>query len=256
MKTIVIGDVHGRNYWQRILDRILWDKVIFIGDYWDSFNRSFGEQHENFEKIVHLKEEHPDQVVLLLGNHDFQYTPYALQVGDRYSGFQQAYAYTISHLLQLHKHLFQAAHLDGNYLFTHAGVTKTWLNSTMLAEPDAEIFFKGVALDEYINQVYTASPAYFTFTGSDPYGNDPKSGPFWVRPQSLNEDAVQGYTQVVGHTGVNAIGIEPVDFLESGRGWFIDCLDMGWYLVIEDGVARGEQVKLPKLTQWQRHKDV
>ncbi len=37
MKTIVIGDIHGRTSWKDIIEKEqTWDKVIFIGDYFDS----------------------------------------------------------------------------------------------------------------------------------------------------------------------------------------------------------------------------
>ena len=38
MKTIVIGDIHGRDVWKEIVFQEQADRVIFIGDYFDSFD--------------------------------------------------------------------------------------------------------------------------------------------------------------------------------------------------------------------------
>ena len=38
MKTILIGDIHGRSIWKRIVADEKPDRVVFIGDYFDSFD--------------------------------------------------------------------------------------------------------------------------------------------------------------------------------------------------------------------------
>ena len=75
MRYITIGDIHGRDDWQAINIRN-YDKIIFIGDYVDSFEKSDFAILENLKKIISLKKRHPDKVVLLLGNHDVQYLHY------------------------------------------------------------------------------------------------------------------------------------------------------------------------------------
>ena len=37
-RSIVIGDTHGRNYWKKIIKHENPNRVIFIGDYFDSFD--------------------------------------------------------------------------------------------------------------------------------------------------------------------------------------------------------------------------
>lgn len=251
MKLLALGDTHGVRIWEDIVTREKWDKVVFVGDYWDSYDIPFTRQWENFNKIVQFKQDHPEQVVLLLGNHDFHYLPLARQHGDCYSGFQEKNQFMIGHLLQTHLGLFQMAHQEENYLFSHAGVTKTWLNSTVGLGPENAVLLKNIGVAEYINDVWRYTPRLFLFTGNDPYGNDATQSPIWVRPESLNEDALQGYVQVVGHTRQGRIGVEPTDFLEGGSGFFIDCLDKGWYLSIEDGVATPCRINRG-LPYWQR----
>ena len=50
-KTIVIGDIHGRDIWKSIVAQENPDRVIFIGDYFDSFNIESVTQQHNFKEI-------------------------------------------------------------------------------------------------------------------------------------------------------------------------------------------------------------
>ena len=52
MKTIVIGDIHGRDVWKKIVEHENADKVIFIGDYFDSFDIPSSDQINNFLDII------------------------------------------------------------------------------------------------------------------------------------------------------------------------------------------------------------
>jgi metallophosphoesterase superfamily enzyme len=44
MKTVFIGDVHGRDVWKNIIEVEKPNRVVFIGDYFDSFDISPAEQ--------------------------------------------------------------------------------------------------------------------------------------------------------------------------------------------------------------------
>jgi predicted phosphodiesterase len=63
MKIIVLGDCHGRSFWKYIVNTQQFDKLFFIGDYWDSFDISFDEQQKNFLDIVAYKQANPDKGV-------------------------------------------------------------------------------------------------------------------------------------------------------------------------------------------------
>ena len=99
MKTISLGDIHGRDVWKSILfgscyeyntwriaveagAPIDWDgnmpflgydKIIFVGDYVDSFDIPSSVILHNLREIIDLKQKLGDRMVLLLGNHDIQY---------------------------------------------------------------------------------------------------------------------------------------------------------------------------------------
>ncbi len=73
MKTIFIGDIHGRDVWKTIIDNETPNRVVFMGDYFDSFDISPAEQQYNFKEIIEFKEKGECEVIMLVGNHDFHY---------------------------------------------------------------------------------------------------------------------------------------------------------------------------------------
>jgi predicted MPP superfamily phosphohydrolase len=238
MKIIILGDTHGRPFWKQIVDSQQFDKIIFLGDYFDTRDSYTGQdQLRNFLEIVAYKIENPDKVILLCGNHDFHYMPIPMSIGERYSGFQRGYSYQFKDALEGAKDVLQAAHIEGEYLFTHAGVTKTWLKDTMNLKFDDEVFL-ATELDDYINDVFKYSPKYFLFRGVDPYGNNVTQSPIWVRPESLMEDSVDNYKQVVGHTSVGIINPDGI----YGKFFFIDALGSNEYLIIKDGIPKANKV--------------
>ena len=52
MKTIVLGDTHGRSQWKLIVNMEKADQVIFIGDYFDSYDLTAADQMYNFKEII------------------------------------------------------------------------------------------------------------------------------------------------------------------------------------------------------------
>ena len=66
MRILVIGDIHGHNGWEKVVSKEDWDKVVFLGDYFDNYKNTPGkEQVTNFKKILAMKATHPDKVELL-----------------------------------------------------------------------------------------------------------------------------------------------------------------------------------------------
>ena len=112
-----------------------------------------------------------------------------------------------------------------NYLFTHAGVTHTWLNDAGYNEE---------AIDVFINELFQNQPYKFFFNGNDPYGDDVTQPPVWVRPASLMKDAYRYETirQVVGHTTMRKLEII------KERFFFIDTMGTSQeYLIVNDGLV-------------------
>ncbi len=66
MKTLILGDTHGRSNWKLAIYQEQPDRIIFIGDYFDSFEISGIEQIDNFKQIIQYKNDNPQVEVVLL----------------------------------------------------------------------------------------------------------------------------------------------------------------------------------------------
>ena len=194
MKVIVIGDIHGRSIWREIVsDNSDADLFIFLGDYFDSReNIDALSQITNFRDIMEFKRNNPGKVITLLGNHDFHYTSGCI---GSYTGFDYSTYYNMRLELDglIKEGELLIAHQIGGYLFTHAGVTKTFCESWGIDTNN---------LVESLNDFLIYKPHIFNFRSGksrDPYGDDIGQGPIWVRPKSLLEDGLP-YFHVVGHT--------------------------------------------------------
>lgn len=214
MKTLVLGDIHGRTCWKDITSEQDYDKVVFLGDYFDTHESiSYPQQIENFENMLSFKVNYPEKVVLLLGNHDNSYF-----ADERCSGYSPKYANTIKSILQEADDLgyLQVAYIQGDILITHAGVSQYWLTNVAYLSDASEI-----SMDDKYSLLFNH------LKGGDSYGNSISQGPLWIRPEALLQSAVKDYRQIVGHTRFS----KPV-FLENI--YFNDLLP-SYYIVIEEG---------------------
>lgn len=239
MKTIAIGDIHGLGYWKQILEKERPDRVVFVGDYFDSYNIPGIDQIHNFKNIIHWKQDNPEcEVILLIGNHDFHYMPAA--ANERYSGFQKNLYMEIGDVLETNKHHLRIAYRIDDLVFSHAGITPDFLLSNGWGEQD---------MVEFVNDLWNYRPHKFRFADngyghSDPYGDDEFQGPLWIRPKSLMKackDIRKTIIQVVGHTQVEVIDPGKAT---GGRYYFIDSMQTSkQYLVYED-----KQITINQLT--------
>lgn len=219
MRIIAIGDIHGRSIWKEITAKNDFDKVIFIGDYFDSFDIPAREQMDNFLDMIAFKKANMDKVILLFGNHDYHYLR---GVEERYSGYQNIHSVDIGEMLHgaIDNNLIKMCHIEDKFLFTHAGVTKTWCKNWHIDKD---------SIEDNLNDLLKHKPDSFKFQGNNIYGDNITQSPIWVRPRSLHQDAIKGYVQVVGHTQQDELIITDHTIL-------IDCLDTsGEYLEIIDG---------------------
>lgn len=138
-KILIVPDVHGRKFWHKAKEMInSVDKVVFLGDYldpypWECISRL--DAIKEFEEIIKFKNDNPDKVVLLLGNHD---CAYCFDFGSA-SRYDYENEFEIKNLFSTNIGLFRLYFREGNYLFTHAGITRDWLR-TYLPEYDIERF--------------------------------------------------------------------------------------------------------------------
>ncbi len=231
MKIVAIGDIHGRQIWEEIVVKENdADKIVFIGDYFDTHEGvSVEVQIENFKKILEFKKNNIDKVILLLGNHCFHYLKDAQE---KYSGFKAFKFIDINELIEpaVRSGLVVGCYTYGKYVFTHAGVTKTWCENNNIDINN---------LAESINRTLQENPSAFRFEMGDNYdqsGNDVTQSPIWVRIPSLLKDKLDDKTFVVGHTTLERLAI-----IDSLIG--IDVLGTsGEYLIIEDGIPKAKKI--------------
>ena len=245
MRTVVIGDTHGRSNWKLAIHQEKPDRVIFIGDYFDSFELSGVEQIDNFKQIIKYKEDNPQvEVVMLIGNHDHHYFPEVGYTGT--SGYQSGISPSITQVVDENRHHLQMAYGFGDYLFTHAGVSPVWMDKVFGPDDWSK---ENIVVD--INEMFRYKPRAFDFTGLEPSGDNATQTPIWIRPRSLmsaNKKHPKGlkkdYIQIVGHTQMRRLDLDGSDKFTGGRYYFIDTMDTsGQYLVIEDNKLRTNSVK-------------
>ena len=205
MKLLVISDLHGRTVWEKA-NTDTHDRVIFLGDYTDSFVETDETIYNNLLNIIQLKRKKPDKFTLLIGNHDAQYLHFPHY---RCSGFRGWAQPALSNLFAKHEKLFQVAYQQRNYLFTHAGVTNKWLtrflektnNQLLDVTPDYNL---AGLLNEVHGQPMRFQNLLFE-VGPKRGGYDAYSGPVWADRTETRTDYLPGFHQVVGHTPINDI---------------------------------------------------
>lgn len=245
MKTVVIGDIHGRSIWKQIVDKENdANRVIFVGDYFDSFDIPGIDQIHNFKEIAEYKETSGKDVILLIGNHDYHYFP---EIGyNNTSGYQHNIAPSIMQVIDENRNHLQMAYQMGEFLFTHAGVSTTFMDA-VFGKSGWKV--ENIVVD--LNEMFKYKPKTFEFGMAinsnkmsfkmsfvDPTGDNEEQSPIWIRPRALmraNRDTLRKKViQVHGHTQIDQIDTK--GGATGGRYYNIDCLGTSEeYMVINDG---------------------
>jgi len=242
MKTLLLGDIHGRNLWQDIIKVESPDRVVFIGDYFDSFDIKGVEQIQNFKDIIEFKEAARIPVVMLIGNHDHHYLS-----NETYSGFQPALKWDIQDLLTKNMHHLQVVYQFDDILCSHAGFSPTWLDDIFGWDGWTKSNFVELTNELYKNRLHAFN---FSHMGYDPYGNHPSQGPMWIRPAALmssnkgDNGLKKKFIQVVGHTQVKNIfdSLTASKKAMGGRYLLIDALETKGYVVYENGEFTAKEI--------------
>lgn len=206
-RILVIPDIHGRDYWKKAVSENIntVDKIVFLGDYFDSFDIKPLVQIHNFKEIMKLKKQYQNKVITLIGNHDYHYLRYT---NSKYSGYKELFQADIYDVLKENLEYLQICCIFDDKLFSHAGVSDFWLKLAKIDSNDRE------NLETNINKILHVSPQYLDFAWLLPnnnslttrypnsYGDNIYQTPIWIRPTSLmsNDSIISNITQVVGHT--------------------------------------------------------
>ena len=197
-KILIIPDVHGRTFWKEAIEKNDYEKVIFLGDYLDPYKKiPVEDTFNNFKEIVSLKENNPDKVILLIGNHDRHYMKECKSVWSRYS--REMREKLDSSNFEFDDKRFKIAHeetINGRrFVFSHAGIHKKWLKELCGFE-DIDIdqlnllFFdnkNGFDFDFYISFYRGGYYDYGSIIWAD------------IREYALGTE-FEGVTQIFGHT--------------------------------------------------------
>ena len=223
---LVIGDIHGRTIWKYIIDKEAPDKVIFLGDYVTSHEGISAEiQLNNLEDILTFKEDFPDKIILLRGNHDLRELGYYwAECFPNEPNVQKVMS--VNPLKSRFESLTQWIYIDEELktVFSHAGISQVWMNNNNIKD---------------IHDINNLEPSeIFAFT-SDNYfdmtGNSETQPPTWIRPGTLIECNIEGWRQVVGHTPVQK-GVYCIhDTVGQCEIWLCDALGLKKYLIIDNG---------------------
>lgn len=127
MKVLIIPDIHCRKFWrQTIFDNIEnVEKIIFLGDYFDSYNEGNLEEDEisMLNNIINLRKEYSNKVILLIGNHDEHYIWDEAITGSRFNRLKAKKYYNI---FNENLDLFNLSFIQDDVIFSHAGITEGW----------------------------------------------------------------------------------------------------------------------------------
>lgn len=219
MRTLVLGDIHGRLVWEDIIKKEKdVDKIIFLGDYVTTHELISDEQQLfNFENILTYKEYNPEKVILLRGNHDLwkfswgDCSPYPS------SWLEKKLLFDFNQFSRLSQWIY----IQDNIIFSHAGVSQVWLDNNNLK------------LEDVNNQGWSEIFGFTPNNWSDNSGTSITQPPTWIRPESLARCAVNNYIQVIGHTTVSKIFDMHSFNKEYPHIWLCDSLPAE-YLVIDN----------------------
>lgn len=281
-KILVIGDVHGRKVWKRLVQEQEYDLVVFVGDYFDPYdNISREDLIKNFKEIVEFKRSQPEKVILLFGNHDLHYLGYT----DTWSRYDRRIKPQVEELIVplIDSKEIQLFYFDdeNRILFSHAGLSYYWYDIFVRKSKDQYIYSKPFRelyekfesayewkmsedqLKQMVSELNTKfwekdvdfmkSLGFVSLDRFDMYGTHPTNSPLWIRPEGLAESKLvvlgeEGeqieIIQVIGHTQLYKVA-----FVENLV--LVDASGSGYGTLIKDGevfsICVSEAVSLGKL---------
>lgn len=214
MRVLIIPDVHGSAHWKKnVADNIeKVDRCIFLGDYISSFNENERGiyANNNLKEIIQFKKTapHPENVTLLIGNHDLAHCFFNHANNPYISGYEHKSCQMFNETFQMNKDCFQIAVKLDNWVLSHAGFSKTWYRWAKKMTQVWTPVYKHTPRDpvDFANWMWKKNECGcldFNPNSWDPTGDSPVSSPIWIRPSSLLQDAFYP-NQIVGHTEVKS----------------------------------------------------
>ena len=198
--VVVVPDVHGRTFWK---DNLINEKptcpIIFLGDYSDPYTEegiSDEDCYNNFLDILYFQAQYPNDVTLLIGNHELHYFDQNMEC----TRFSKKYYTKYKTLLEdgLDKNRLQLCKQINKYLFIHAGILNQWY------QLHKENFLKlGNTLEEQLNNYFKIDKYAFFQISYLRRGYHRHGSPIWADIREfMNEESPfdENIIQIVGHT--------------------------------------------------------
>lgn len=192
MKILVIPDVHGRTFWRKALELVdEVDKIVFLGDYLDPYpheNINWGDALHEFNRILQFKDSYDDKIILLTGNHDWHYINKEFPDCSRKN---YILLNELNGLFTKNINKFQLIYEIDNYLFSHAGIYKEWMELCSFNLDNLKDF----------NEIITNNWPSLTCVGYERGGYHPVGSCIWADiRESLEHKLYSDKIQIVGHT--------------------------------------------------------
>ena len=221
MKTLFVGDLHGNlEVFEAARDCRAVDRVVFMGDYLDSFNRSVTDQIRVLEGVLFAVLADPKRYIGLFGNHELSY----ITAGMRCRGFNIATNLHVHHLKSRMEQLLKPYVEIDQFLVSHAGVSASLLRQL------------GLSAEQYLER------GDFRQVGTARDGNFLSGGLYWC-DWTHEFEPVSGLNQIVGHSFYKHEGVIRTMLGKDSTNYCVDCinqLDTNYeesiFLVLDDGV--------------------
>ena len=209
MKILIFGDIHGRDFWKEAAKNVdKFNKVIFLGDFHDPYPGQVSKEksrHMLRDELVPFIEENIDKVICIEGNHDLNYLS-STPMANRFDSFHREEIYDL-----IRKLPFRLAYQVDSYLFSHAGITKGWLEFNDISILDV------LADNVSFNELFQVSEYR---GGMNRYGSC-----VWCDLQEfIWARKPEGYYQIIGHTQLEDQPIMAKEFacLDCRKAFMLD----------------------------------
>lgn len=235
MITLILSDIHDDIKWaDKVLNKYSFDKIIFIGDFFDSWTGKVKEAQATAKWLQNKMAALGDKAQFCLGNHDMHYM-FRNNSYIRCSGYENAKNVAINEIMKRSDwDKFKLYVYEQGYYISHGGMHEDLychpikgFNREFLDKTCEEAFMKG-----WDNQF-----SWYLAAGECRGGMQPHGGINWL---DWNEEfePIENVSQIVGHTQQR----EPQQ--KIGKNSINYCIDCGqkYYGILEDGKFRTEKL--------------
>lgn len=192
-KVLVIPDIHLKPVMfdkaEKYLSSGEADFAIQMGDMVDDWGEEFNISlyDRTLMRAIKFQKDHPN-TLWVMGNHDYGYWHPDMGVKESgHSKFQEGNTLSLLQELERQGGEQKIMHVVDNVIFTHAGLTETWVKRQKLL---IEAGWGDFETADLLRLVNFAAPAELWLEES----------PIWARPQVDEYDMYPAKLQVVGHT--------------------------------------------------------